>query len=120
MTQDELQAALGELDMMDMGDNQQGTEEQSSQPQERGLGMFSNVPLTVTLEVATTEVSMGELSKASIGDVLGLDKAVNEPLDVKVNGMPFAKAEVVTVDGKYALKFVSGISKPAETTQIDI
>ncbi|WP_397471958.1 FliM/FliN family flagellar motor switch protein [Rheinheimera sp.] len=99
-----LDAALAGLDMMDMDDIfEQGTD---NAVKTDGLSMFRDVPLTVTLEVASAEVTLGELSRASVGDVLPLDKAVGEALDVKVNGVLFAKAEVVMVDGKYGLKFV--------------
>jgi len=37
--------------------------------------------------------------------VLKLDKVAGEALDVKVNGVFFAKAEVVMVEGQYGLKF---------------
>ncbi|MDP2716675.1 FliM/FliN family flagellar motor switch protein [Rheinheimera sp.] len=101
-----LDAALAGLDMMDMDDifEQEG---QAAATKADGLSMFRDVPLTVTLEVASAEVTLGELSRASVGDVLPLEKAVGEPLDVKVNGVLFAKAEVVMVDGKYGLKFVN-------------
>ena len=101
-----LDAAVAGLDMMDMEDifEQDG---QAEATKADGLSMFRDVPLTVTLEVASAEVTLGELSRASVGDVLPLEKAVGEPLDVKVNGVLFAKAEVVMVDGKYGLKFVN-------------
>ena len=72
-----------------------------------GMKMFNDIPLDISLEVASTEITLGELSTAKVGDVIALDKAVSEPLDVKVNGVLFARAEVVMVDGKYGLKFVN-------------
>uniref|UniRef100_UPI001594FCF4 FliM/FliN family flagellar motor switch protein n=2 Tax=Gammaproteobacteria TaxID=1236 RepID=UPI001594FCF4 len=45
--------------------------------------------------------------QATHGDVLRLDKAAGEPMDVKVNGVYFAKAEVVMVDGQYGIKFIA-------------
>lgn len=100
-----LDAALAGLDMMDMDEmfEPEGLPQSASTD---GLSMFRDVPLTVTLEVASAEVTLGELSRAAVGDVLPLEKAVGEPLDVKVNGVLFARAEVVMVDGKYGLKFV--------------
>ncbi|HEX5793011.1 MAG TPA: FliM/FliN family flagellar motor switch protein [Rheinheimera sp.] len=101
-----LDAALAELDMMEI-DDVFAPQADSSATTTDGLSMFRDVPLTVTLEVASAEVTLGQLSRASVGDVLPLDKAVGEALDVKVNGVLFAKAEVVMVDGKYGLKFVT-------------
>lgn len=102
-----MDSGLGDMDMLDMGELfGEGKAEPAAAPS-LGMSMFRDVPLTVTLEVASTEVTLGELSDAQAGDVLPLDKAVGEPLDVKVNGVLFAKAEVVMVNGKYGLKFVS-------------
>lgn len=105
--QSTMETGVSEMDMLDMGEL--FGEDQTQEPVKTGPGMsmFRDVPLTVTLEVASTEVTLGELSDAEAGDVLPLDKAVGEPLDVKVNGVLFAKAEVVMVNGKYGLKFVS-------------
>lgn len=85
----------------------------------QGLQLFRDVPLTVTLEIASTEITLGELSQAQAGDVLPLDKAVGEPLDVKVNGVLFAKAEVVMLNGRYGLKFVSSVQGAAVQEQHD-
>ena len=87
-----------------MLDNDGPTNQSAAQ---KDMTAFYDVPLTVSLEVATAEVTLGELSKAAVGDVLPLEKMAGEPLDVKVNGVFFAKAEVVMVDGKYGLKFLS-------------
>ncbi|MBE0378077.1 FliM/FliN family flagellar motor switch protein [Pseudoalteromonas prydzensis] len=79
----------------------------TSPSEDNDMSMFADVPLTITLEVASTELTLGELSQATHGDVLRLDKAAGEPMDVKVNGVYFAKAEVVMVDGQYGIKFIA-------------
>ena len=119
MNDNEIEAALSELDMLEEKPPviEDAVEEKSPNP---SLDMFKGVPMTVSLEVASAEVPLGELSVARTGDVIPLEKAVDEPLDVKVNGMPFAKAEVVMVDGKYALKFVSGEKFASALTKEDV
>lgn len=102
-----LNTDMSELDMLELDamlDNDAPTTQSAPQ---KDMTAFYDVPLTVSLEVATAEVTLGELSQAAVGDVLPLDKMAGEPLDVKVNGVFFAKAEVVVVDGKYGLKFLS-------------
>jgi flagellar motor switch protein FliN len=102
---------MDDISMLDMGElfGEDKTEKPAGA---LGMDMFRDVPLTVTLEVSSTEVTLGELSGAEAGDVLPLDKPIGEPLDVKVNGVLFAKAEVVMVNGKYGLKFVSTQNSP--------
>lgn len=110
MMNENTQGGLGGLDMLEMDDLFGSGSVLPATPatdQAAGMAKFMDVPLTVTLEVASSEVTLGELANARAGDVLPLDKAVGEPLDVKVNGVLFAKAEVVMVHGKYGLKFVS-------------
>jgi flagellar motor switch protein FliN/FliY len=110
--QNNAESMMDDIGMLDMGELF-GEEKADKATAAIGMDMFRDVPLTVTLEVSSTEVTLGELSGAEAGDVLPLDKPVGEPLDVKVNGVLFAKAEVVMVNGKYGLKFVSTQNSPA-------
>ncbi|MBY8039802.1 flagellar motor switch protein FliN [Vibrio fluvialis] len=73
---------------------------------ERDLSFFRNIPVTVTLEVASKEIALGDLMKAGEGSVIELDKLNGEPLDVKVNGSLLGHAEVVVVNDKYGLRLV--------------
>ncbi|MBY7876607.1 flagellar motor switch protein FliN [Vibrio fluvialis] len=73
---------------------------------ERDLSFFRNIPVTVTLEVASKEIALGELMKAGEGSVIELDKLNGEPLDVKVNGSLLGHAEVVVVNDKYGLRLI--------------
>ena len=81
-----------------------------SQPRERNsaadIGFLSAIPVTVTLEVASTEIPLKDLLEVDIHSVIAMDKIAGEPLDVKVNGTPFAKAEVVVLNGNYGLRIV--------------
>lgn len=85
----------------------------ASLPQQ-DLSFFGKIPVNVTLEVASTEITLKELMDVDAGSVIALDKLAGEPLDVKVNGALFAKAEVVVMNGNYGLRIVelsgSGLS----------
>lgn len=77
----------------------------AQQPQQ-DLSFFGKIPVNVTLEVASTEISLKELMDVDASSVIVLDKLAGEPLDVKVNGALFAKAEVVVMNGNYGLRIV--------------
>lgn len=79
----------------------------------RELSFFRHIPVNVTLEVASTELPLGDLMQVSEGAVIELDKAVGEPLDVRVNGRLLARGEVVAVNGKYGLRLVEIIDLQA-------
>lgn len=73
---------------------------------QRHLSLFSRIPVTLTLEVASVEISLAELINVSNDSVLELDKMAGEPLDVKVNGILLGKAEVVVINDKYGLRII--------------
>ncbi|MGR5065547.1 flagellar motor switch protein FliN [Photobacterium sp. DNB22_13_2] len=70
----------------------------------RDLGFFRQIPVTVTLEVASTDIALGELLTIGPNSVIELDKLNGEPLDVKVNGRLLGHAEVVVINDKYGLR----------------
>ena len=73
---------------------------------QQDLKFFGKIPVTVTLEVASTEITLRELMDVDTSSIIALDKLAGAPLDVKVNGALFAKAEVVVVHGNYGLRIV--------------
>ena len=80
--------------------------EKPAQLPQQDLSFFGKIPVSVTLEVASTEISLKELMEVDASSVIVLDKLAGEPLDVKVNGALFAKAEVVVMNGNYGLRIV--------------
>lgn len=93
------------------------TPPQAPQAPRQDLSFFGKIPVNVTLEVASAEISLKELMECDTSSVIVLDKVAGEPLDVKVNGTLFAKAEVVVMNGSYGLRIVelSGTSLDALT-----
>ena len=78
----------------------------AAQPARPDLAFFGKIPVNVTLEVASVEVTLKELMEVEPSSVIVLDKLAGEPLDVKVNGALFAKAEVVVMNGNYGLRII--------------
>lgn len=74
--------------------------------QARKMALFSRIPVNLTLEVSSVTVSLAELMAISNDTVIELDKTAGEPLDVKVNGILFGKAEVVVLNDKYGLRII--------------
>lgn len=70
------------------------------------LSLFHRIPVTLTLEVASTEMSLAELMSINNTSVVELNKLAGEPLDIKVNGILFGKAEVVVCNDKYGLRIL--------------
>ena len=73
---------------------------------QQDLSFFGKIPVQVTLEVASVQLPLKDLMDVDASSVIALDKLAGEPLDVKVNGAQFAKAEVVVVNGSYGLRIL--------------
>lgn len=67
-----------------------------------------NVPVTVT--VGRTEIPIRRLLQLGPGSVLRLDKPIDAPADLYLKDAKFASADVVVVDGKFAVRIKQIIS----------
>ncbi|OHX11444.1 flagellar motor switch protein FliN [Chromobacterium sphagni] len=64
------------------------------------------IPVKLTLEVGSADVSLADLCQIGAGSVIELDKIAGEPLDIKVNGTVIGRAEVVVSGDNYGLRVV--------------
>ncbi|MGL4858146.1 MAG: flagellar motor switch protein FliN, partial [Enterobacteriaceae bacterium] len=77
----------------------------------RKMSLFSRIPVQLSLEVASVEISLAELMSINNDSIIELDKMAGEPLDIKVNGILFGKAEVVVINEKYGLRIIEFSNK---------
>lgn len=63
-----------------------------------------NVKVSVTVCVGSAELSLGELLGAKAQQVLRLDKAVEQPVDVLVEGQVVARGTLVAVDERFGVR----------------
>lgn len=68
--------------------------------------IMRKIPITLTLEVGSTRVSLQDLLAIASGSVLELDRLAGEPLVIKVNGTPIGHGEVVVSGENYGLKVI--------------
>jgi flagellar motor switch protein FliN/FliY len=79
--------------------------EASAPGQEAGsLNQLLDVAVCVTAELGRVTMSIGEILKLGLGSVVGLDRAITEPVDLLVQGVPFARGEVVVIDDRFAIR----------------
>ena len=95
---------------IDLNDLDLGTLDQQAHAGTTGpaqdMSFIRNIPVNLTLEVASTELMVGDLMNVGLGTVIELDKLSGEPMDVKVNGTLLGHAEVVIVNNKYGLRLI--------------
>ena len=68
------------------------------------IDVLLDVPLQVSVELGRTERQIREILSLVPGSVLELDRLAGDPLDVLINGKRIARAEVVVVDERFAIR----------------
>ncbi len=79
-------------------------------PTNKDLDLILDIPVTISLEVGRTSISIKNLLQLNQGSVVELDRYAGEPLDVLVNGTLIAHAEVVVVNEKFGIRLTDVIS----------
>ncbi|WP_293264128.1 flagellar motor switch protein FliN [Neptunomonas sp.] len=74
------------------------------------LDVILDIPVTLSMEVGNTDISIRNLLQLSQGSVVELDRVAGEPLDVMVNGTLIAHGEVVVVNDRYGIRLTDVIS----------
>ncbi|MHB8919461.1 MAG: flagellar motor switch protein FliN [Halothiobacillus sp.] len=77
------------------------------------LEVLMDVPVTLSMEIGRTSVSIRSLLQLNQGSIVELDRLAGEPLDVLVNGTLIARGEVVVINEKFGIRLTDVIS-PAE------
>ncbi len=77
------------------------------------LDLILDVPVTLSMEIGRTQISIRNLLQLNQGSVVELDRLAGEPMDVLVNGTLIAHGEVVVVNEKFGIRLTDVVS-PAE------
>lgn len=75
------------------------------------LPLLMDVELEVALRFGRRELLLKDVLELRSGSVLELDREVNEPVDLLLDGRVIARGEVVIVDGNYGLR-VTEVAAP--------
>lgn len=77
----------------------------------RKLDTIMDIPVTISMEVGRSAISIRNLLQLNQGSVVELERMAGEPLDVLVNGTLIAHGEVVVVNDKYGIRLTDVISQ---------
>jgi flagellar motor switch protein FliN/FliY len=77
------------------------------------LEIILDIPVTISMEVGSTSITIRNLLQLNQGSVIELDRLAGEPLNVLVNGTLIAHGEVVVVNEKFGIRMTDVIS-PSE------
>lgn len=81
--------------------------------EEVNLEAILDIPVTISMEIGRTMISIRNLLQLNQGSVVELDRLAGEPMDVLVNGTLVAHGEVVVVNEKFGIRLTDVVS-PAE------
>ncbi|OKY24682.1 MULTISPECIES: flagellar motor switch protein FliN [Thalassotalea] len=79
--------------------------------EKRKLDTILDIPVTISMEVGRSQISIRNLLQLNQGSVVELDRVAGEALDVLVNGTLIAHGEVVVVNDKFGIRLTDVISQ---------
>ncbi|MBU0753813.1 MAG: flagellar motor switch protein FliN [Planctomycetes bacterium] len=68
------------------------------------LNLLMDVSVSIAVELGKTTMKIEDLLRLSSGAVIKLDKLVDEPVDLLVNGRLIARGEIVVVDDYFGIR----------------
>jgi flagellar motor switch protein FliN/FliY len=75
------------------------------------LGLVLDVELSVSLRFGQRQLPLHEVLELGSGSVIELDRQVDDPVELLLDGKVIARGEAVIVDGNYGLR-VTEIPQP--------
>ena len=88
-------------------------DDESALQAEPSLEVILNIPVTLSMELGRTRMTIRELMELRRGSVVKFDRLAGEPMDVLVNGTLVAHGEVVVINDKFGIRLIDVIS-PAD------
>lgn len=70
----------------------------------KNIERLLDVEMNVTVRFGKTEIPLRDAVNFGIGSMIELNRSVDEPVDLLVNNYPFARGEVVVIDGYYGVR----------------
>lgn len=74
------------------------------------LESILDIPVTLSMEIGRTRLSIRNLLQLNQGSVVELDRLAGEPMDVLINGTLIAHGEVVVVNEKFGVRLTDVMS----------
>ena len=88
-----------------------GEKEGQPNPEQLNLQLVMDVELIVTLRFGQRQLALREVLELTSGSVIELDRQVEEPVELLLEGKVIARGEAVVVDGNYGLR-VTEVPQP--------
>ncbi|MEZ4461609.1 MAG: flagellar motor switch protein FliN [bacterium] len=73
----------------------------------RAMDFLKDVPLEITVELGRCKMPIGDIFHLGPSSILELNKASDEPLEVRANGVLIALGEAVVVNDRFGIRLTS-------------
>ena len=80
--------------------------------------LLREIDVPVRIELGRTRLPLREVLRLDPGSVVELDRAVEDPFDVRVNGEPIARGEILVLDHSYCLRITEVLDRPARGAEL--
>lgn len=84
----------------------------------RNLHRMMDVPLSLTVELGSTELPLSEVLRLDAGSVITLDRLPGEPIDLLINGRVFARGEVVVINDTFGYRITELVQDDESAMEI--
>ena len=75
------------------------------------LDLLLDVPVGLTVELGSCHLPMRDVHNLNVGSVVQLDKAADQPVELRVNQKLVARGEVVVVENRFGIKITEMLSQ---------
>jgi len=73
---------------------------------DNGFGLIHDIDVRLTVELGRAQMRLREVLDIAEDSVVMLDRLIDEPLDVMVNGKLIARGEVIAEGNRFALRIL--------------
>ena len=87
-------------------------------PPQVNLNLVMDVELNVTLRFGRRQLTLREVLELTSGSVVELDRQVEEPVELLLDGIVIAKGEAVVIDGNYGFR-VTDVLQPIQSQLVN-
>ena len=77
------------------------------------LDAILDVPLSVSLELGRTQMTIERILALGSGSVVELNKLAGDPVEIMANGMPVARGEVIVLNDNFCVRITEILSPEA-------
>ena len=90
--------------------SENNTEMEMESFEKEKLDLLMDIPLEISVEIGSTTIPLEEVLKLNPNSIVELDRYINQPVDIKVNGKLIARGELYTVENNFGIKITSIIT----------